>query len=109
IGRDQSRHGWAGSKGISSMKKQRIKLIKAMLAGALFTIALSACASKATYPPIETTTRFAPSTSEPVPTVIATAIKYAKLKYLNDEDVAINLPAGIPARTYDKVFAKLGG
>lgn len=84
----------------------RLKLLAA--SGGL-AIVLAACAPSSTYPPVETTARLTKPTFEPVPTVIATAIRYAQQNYVKDQDVAINLPPGVPAEAYDKVFAKLEG
>jgi hypothetical protein len=83
--------------------------IKFLAAASGLTIILAACAPSSTYPPVETTARLTKPTFEPVPTVIATAIRYAQENYTKDQDVAINLPPGVPAAAYDKVFAKLGG
>lgn len=67
------------------------------------------CAPSATYPPVETTAKLAKPTFEPVPTVLATAIRFVQENYTHDQDLAINLPQGVPAEAYDAVFAKLGG
>lgn len=70
---------------------------------------LNACAPSATYPPVETTAKLAKPTFEPVPTVLATAIRFVQENYTKGQDLAINLPQGVPAEAYDKVFEKLGG
>jgi hypothetical protein len=76
--------------------------------GVALTIALSACAPSATYPPVETTAKLTKPTFEPMPTVMAAAIKFTRENYTKDLDLPINLPAGMPPQAYDKVFAKLG-
>ena len=78
----------------------------AAIGGAM--ILLSACAPSATYPPVETTARLAKPTYEPVPTVMATAIKYVRENCTPGQDLAINLPAGMSSEVYDKIFQKLG-
>ena len=79
---------------------------------ALLGAALSAaagCSPWSTYPPVEVSAaqKLTRPTFEPVPTVMATAIRYARSTYLEGREVAINLPRGAPAEAYDKVFAKL--
>lgn len=69
---------------------------------------LSSCAPWSTYPPVETTGRFTKPTFEPMPTVMATAIRFAQEKYVKDQNLPINLPEGTPAQAYQKVFEKLG-
>lgn len=87
-------------------------MIRSLAAAAIvfMLLALNACSPWATYPPVET--KMAQSmtreTFEPVPTVMAVALQYARDKYYPEQDVAINLPAGTPAMVYDKVIKKLG-
>jgi len=71
---------------------------------------LGACSPWSTYPPIEvkTATKLSRETWEPVPTVMAVAVKYAREHFTPDEDLPVNLPEGTPAAVYDKVFLKLG-
>jgi hypothetical protein len=78
----------------------------AAIAGAM--ILLCACAPSATYPPVETTAKLAKPTFEPIPTVMATAIKYVRDYCTPGQDLAINLPAGMSSEVYDMIFEKLG-
>jgi hypothetical protein len=85
------------------------KTMKAIASAAGLMILLNACAPQATYPPVETTAKLARPTFEPVPTVLAVAIRYVQENCTKDMDLAINLPEGVPAEAYDMVFEKLGG
>lgn len=76
---------------------------------AFLTACFAGCQQWSTYPPVELTARLNRPAAEPVPTVIAQAIGYARAQYLNGEEFPINLPKGVPAEVYDKVFEKLGG
>jgi hypothetical protein len=69
---------------------------------------LCGCAPFATYPPDEgAVMRSVPR--EPVPTLMASAIRHASRTGGGPEqDFAVNLPAGTPAQVYDKVFGLLG-
>jgi hypothetical protein len=93
------------------MNTERIQIRIVMVA---LTLALSAilpaCAPWSTYPPVETkmAQKVTKPTFEPVPTVMAVAVNYAKDRYLNGQDVAINLPEGAAADAYEKLFRKLG-
>lgn len=71
---------------------------------------LTACSPWSTYPPVEvkTATKLTRETWEPVPTVMAAAVRYARDRFTPDEDLPVNLPEGTPSTVYDKVFAKLG-
>ena len=85
------------------------KTMKAIASAAGLMILLNACAPQATYPPVETTANLAKPTFEPVPTVMAVAIRYVQENCAKETDLAINLPEGVPSEAYDMVFAKLGG
>ncbi len=74
------------------------------------TVILCSCTPWATYPPIEGAAALGDPTLEPIPTLMAEAIRYV---YDRDDsephEVAINLPPNIPARVYDQVITRLGG
>lgn len=81
----------------------------ALLAAGALVIA-AGCAPMSTYPPVETKAQasLTKATYEPVPTVMAAALRYADEHYANDRDMAINLPPGAGWEAYDKVIDKLG-
>jgi hypothetical protein len=70
---------------------------------------LTGCSPWATYPPVESKTAQALTkpTFEPVPTVMAVAIDYARDNYTPGKELPINLPDGADWEVYDKVFTKL--
>ncbi|MCI0366497.1 MAG: hypothetical protein L0219_21760 [Phycisphaerales bacterium] len=76
---------------------------------AALSIIFVGCARQATYPPVEVTAKLVKPTSEPIPSVMAAAIRYAREMYVKGQDMAINLPAGMPAEVYERVFGKIGG
>ncbi len=77
------------------------------LAIALICLA-TACAPYATYPPIDGAVGLDNPVYEPVPTLMADALRYAHDRYgTGHADFAINLPPGTPAKVYDMVIKKL--
>jgi len=74
-------------------------------------LVMAGCSPWSTYPPVETRAAQALSrpTFEPVPTVMALAIDYARTEYLPGKDLAINLPQGANWEVYQRVFGKLEG
>lgn len=75
----------------------------------LVAVGLTAgCAPWATYPPIEHTSKLINPNFEPMPSLMADAVRYAKETYGTVPDVTFNLPAGMSYKVYDKVIAKLG-
>jgi hypothetical protein len=48
-------------------------------------------------------------TFEPLPTVMALAIDYARAEYVPGKDYPVNLPAGSGWQSYEKVFEKTQG
>jgi len=69
---------------------------------------IAGCAPFATYPPVEGSTAINNPSYEPVPSIIADAVRYTHNRYGDDREYAINLPANTPAKVYDKVLEKLG-
>ena len=83
--------------------------IAALIVGLVIVVA-TGCSPWATYPPVEIkpAKQLTRESWEPVPTVMAVAVQYARDTYTKDQDLAINLPEGTPALVYDKVIAKVG-
>jgi hypothetical protein len=77
---------------------------------ALVVVQMTGCSPWSTYPSIETpmATKLTRPTFEPVPTVMAESIKYAREHYIKNEDLPVNLPVGANWKVYDAVFEKLG-
>lgn len=77
----------------------------------LFFLALNGCASMTTYPPSPGFEGTVDASAEPLPTLMAEAIRYAQIHYDGNvgEDIAINLPPGTPGEVYYAVAQKLGG
>tara|TARA_B100001750_G_C15433391_1_gene559522 strand:+ start:230 stop:754 length:525 start_codon:yes stop_codon:yes gene_type:complete len=67
------------------------------------------CTPIATYPPIENRTakKFTEKVSEPVPTILATTIKYAFDKFGGMETIVFNLPEGLDEKIYSRVIKRL--
>lgn len=76
--------------------------------GLLAAIA-TGCQQYATYPPVEITAKLQRPAAEPVPTIIATSVQYARDNFVASKTLPINLPEGVPPSVYDKVFTHLGG
>ncbi|MCH6552109.1 MAG: hypothetical protein IH804_08875 [Planctomycetes bacterium] len=70
--------------------------------------ALSGCARWATHPPIESTERSGGPSVEPIPSLMADAIRFAHNHYRGHDEVIINLPEGTPAAVYEMVTDRLG-
>lgn len=68
---------------------------------------LGGCQQFATYPGVEVTSKFQRADAEPVPTILACCVRYARDRYLNGEILPINLPEKTPASVYDKTIAHL--
>src|SRR5262245_20803381 len=64
--------------------------------GALLAAAVTGCQQYATYPPVEVTAKLQRPAAEPVPTIIATSIQYARDNFVASKTLPINLPAGVP-------------
>ncbi len=73
-------------------------------------LVLNGCASMTTYPPSPGFEGTVDASTEPIPTLMAEAIRYAQIHYGRvGEDIAINLPPGTPSEVYMAVARKLGG
>jgi len=68
---------------------------------------LGGCQQFATYPGVEVTSSFQRADAEPVPTILACSVRYARDRYLIGEILPINLPEKTPASVYDKTIAHL--
>ena len=77
----------------------------------LVLITLTGCASMTMYPPPPGFEGVVDASAEPIPTLMAKAIRYAQIHYNGSvgEDIAINLPQGTPGVVYYAVSQKLGG
>ena len=66
------------------------------------------CAAWATYPPIDETADWSGPARQPVPTLMADAIRVTRERKGGPTDFAINLPPGTPPAVYDQVIKRLG-
>ncbi len=78
----------------------------AMLWAALAGVA--GCTPWATYPRVKGMTEIGSAATEPVPTLMARAIMYIKENECEGAQFAINLPPGVQADVYEKVFEDIG-
>ena len=68
------------------------------------------CVSMSAFPPAPGFEGIVDASVEPLPTLMAEAIRYAQIHYGSvGEDVAINLPPGTPGVVYSRVAQQLGG
>lgn len=81
---------------------------RSFLTALVFIVLLAGCAPYATYPPIDGTSGINQPHFEPVPTIMANAIRYTHTRFGEGRDFAINLPEGASARVYKMVLDKLG-
>jgi hypothetical protein len=72
------------------------------------SIAPAGCTPWATYPPVEGTVELNQPTLQPIPTLMADAIRFAHDHYAPDHELVINLPPDTPAKVYSEVIAALG-
>ena len=83
------------------------------LASIAFTVfMLAGCAPYASYPPIENTAAVTDPTFEPVPTVITTAIEWARARESssNEEPTsAFLLPVGTSNKAYEQIEERIPG
>ena len=89
------------------MRSKSLHTLSGLFVATLAIVFASGCAPFATYPPDSKVGLDNPA-HEPVPTIMADAIRYVHLHHGGDHPVAINLPAGTSTRTYDKVIKRLG-
>ena len=75
---------------------------------AVLVLTLGGCSPWATYPPVEHTQGLARPVYEPIPTLMAKSITFAHDRYHAVDDIVINLPEGVSAKTYDLVLRKIG-
>lgn len=87
--------------------------LKLTIAGILLlmsSLAQIGCKAGSTYPSPNMTGTLIDPTMEPLPTLMAKAIRFAHIRYgEGSEDFAINLPEGTPHEVYSRVIRKLGG
>ncbi len=74
----------------------------------LIGIAMTGCAPVATYPPDQGALDLSGPRTEPVPTLMTEAIRFAHYRYGEDGEFAINLPPGTPPQVYGWVIRRLG-
>ena len=72
------------------------------------SMVLAGCTPWATYPPVEGTVELNQPTLQPIPTLMADAIRFAREHYAPEHALVINLPPDTPAEVYSKVIAALG-
>jgi hypothetical protein len=85
-------------------------LVTLVLTGAATALLapLPGCTPWATYPRVKGMTELGSPATEPVPTLMARAVGYIKENKCEGAQYAVNLPPGVPAKVYDKVFADIG-
>ena len=72
-------------------------------------VVVTACAPLATFPPVDGSVQLSSPTTEPIPTLMAEAIRYAQNRYGDQAGTfAINLPPHTPTAVYETVIARLG-
>ena len=79
---------------------------------ALIIFILAGCSPYASYPPVENTAAVTDPTFEPVPTVIATALEWARVRESGstaDDALNFTLPAGSAERAYEKIEDRIPG
>ena len=83
--------------------------MKNALIVSIIILTLAGCASTSTYPPSPGFADSVDASVEPIPTLMAEAIRYAQIHYGQvGEDIAINLPPGTPSSVYNAVAQQLG-
>lgn len=88
------------------MPVQRLILLPALV----FSGLIVGCSAWSTYPPIEHTAGLVSPANPPVPELMADAIGYVNEQFGGGaETYAVNLPTGVPAAVYEKVFERLEG
>ena len=92
------------------MKWSKLKLLLlAMMSGALLGGVTTGCAPVATYPSIgERPFSFTQPNFEPLPTLMAEAIRFTHIRFGGGREFAINLPPDTYPVIYDTVIKKLG-
>lgn len=96
------------------MQQPRIRCLRPASLAAALCLALGlmmtpGCSGWATYPPIEGATQLGHPKLEPVPTIMAEAVRYAHNRYVRTDEIIFNLPEGTPPEIYDSVILRLGG
>lgn len=75
----------------------------------LASLSLSGCAAWTTYPAIPGALRVGHPEVEPLPTIMAEAVRYSNERYLKAEEPVFNLPDGVTIHTYESVKRRLRG
>ena len=78
-------------------------VISLFLAG----LSLTGCAAWSTYPAIPGAMQVGHPEVEPLPTIMAEAIRYCNGRFLKAEEPAFNLPEGVTVHTYEAVRRRL--
>jgi hypothetical protein len=78
------------------------------MAAATVTAAMASCTPRVTYPSPVGTVSLGNVATEPVPTVMAEAIRFANDWYGKNTPPVINLPPSTPAEVYDVVLRRIG-
>ncbi len=74
----------------------------------LVVLLVGGCSRWATHPPLEGTGPSGGTIAEPIPSLMADAIRFAHSHYRGHDEVIINLPEGTPAAVYEMVTDRLG-
>lgn len=88
----------------SPNRRSPLAALALLVLGALI---LPGCSGWATYPPIEGATQIGHPKLEPVPSIMAEAIRYAHDRYLHDGEIVFNLPEGCGSEVYESVKLRL--
>lgn len=72
-------------------------------------LSMPGCAAWSTYPAIPGALQVGHPEVEPLPTIMAEAVRYSNERYLEMEEPVFNLPKGVTVATYESVKRRLRG
>lgn len=87
------------------MTSKTALIVSLLLAG----LCLPGCAAWSTYPAIPGAMQVGHPEFEPLPTIMAEAVRYSNERYLKADEPTFNLPEGVTKATYDSVKQRLRG
>ncbi len=82
--------------------------MRAIRFAAILVLVVGGCSRWATHPPLEGTGPSGQTIAEPIPSLMADAIRFAHNHYRGHDELIINLPEGTPAAVYEMVTDRLG-